>query len=109
MKGEGEKEGGEGGGGGGGGRSSTLILYLLFQRQFEDQVDIQMKLEEIAVELKQRCADDHGKMQSLLPELLEAHGVPTFTLTPVYNPRSVVSITYSFTCTCGDECGFAQW
>ena len=56
-----------------------------------------MKLEEIAVELKQRCADDHGKMQSLLPELLEAHGVPTFTLTPVYNPRSIVGlgITYS--------------
>ena len=57
------------------------------QRQFEDQVDIQMKLEEIAVELKQRCSDDHSKMQSLLPELMETHGVPTFTLTPVYNPR----------------------
>ena len=50
-----------------------------------------MKLEEIAVELKQRCSDDHGKMQSLLPELLETHGVPTFTLTPVYNPRWVWS------------------
>ena len=57
------------------------------QRQFEDQVDIQMKLEEIALELKQRCSDDQSKMQSLLPELLETHGVPTFTLTPVYNPR----------------------
>jgi hypothetical protein len=56
-------------------------------RQFEDQVDIQMKLEEIALELKQRCSDDQSKMQSLLPELLETHGVPTFTLTPVYNPR----------------------
>ena len=46
-----------------------------------------MKLEEIALELKQRCSDDQSKMQSLLPELLETHGVPTFTLTPVYNPR----------------------
>ena len=67
----------------------TLIhSYTHTQRQFEDQVDIQMKLEEIAVELKQRCSDDQGKMQSLLPELLETHGVPTFTFTPVYNPRS---------------------
>ena len=78
-------------------------------------MDIQVKLEEIAREvsgvlagfhgmslftisfpslppslppqLKHRCSDDHAKMQSLLPELLVTHGVPTFTLTPVYNPR----------------------
>ena len=66
---------------------SSLSVCTYKQRQFEDQVDIQMKLEEIALELKQRCSDDQSKMQSLLPELLEAHGVPTFTLTPVYNPR----------------------
>ena len=65
----------------------SLSVCMYKQRQFEDQVDIQMKLEEIALELKQRCSDDQSKMQSLLPELLETHGVPTFTLTPVYNPR----------------------
>ena len=61
-----------------------------------------MKLEEIAVELKQRCSDDQGKMQSLLPELLETHGVPTFTLTPVYNPRSAayMYVAYMYVADC---------
>ena len=38
-------------------------------------------------QLKQRCNDDHSKMQALLPEMLESHRVPDIVLTPVYNPR----------------------
>lgn len=41
----------------------------------------------MSLQLKQRCNDDHGKMQALLPEMLEKHRVTQFQITPVYNPR----------------------
>lgn len=79
-------------------------------KQFEDQVEMQTTLEKIGLEvcvcvcvdnltcvyittvyhllqLKQRCNDEHSKMQAMLPEMLENSGIPEFVLTPVYNPR----------------------
>jgi len=56
-------------------------------KQFEQQVEMQTKLEEIGKELKQSCNDDHGKMQAMLPEMLESHSVTSLVFTPVYNPR----------------------
>ncbi len=44
----------------------------------------------VYVQLKQKCSDDHSKMQAMLPELLESYGVPHFEVSPVYNPRWVV-------------------
>ena len=38
-------------------------------------------------QLKQSCNDDHGKMQAMLPEMLESHSVTSLVFTPVYNPR----------------------
>ena len=39
------------------------------------------------LQLKQKCNDDHSRMQALLPEMLEGHGIPQFVITSVYNPR----------------------
>ena len=38
-------------------------------------------------QLKYCCNDDHGKMEAMLPDMLEAHNVPSLVFTPVYNPR----------------------
>ena len=46
-------------------------------------------------QLKQKCNDDHSKMQSLLPDMLEGHGIPEFVISAVYNPRLVLGLSLS--------------
>ena len=72
--------------------SITYICTRAYTHNTHTNTHIHTHTQPPSPQLKQLCNDDHGKMQLMLPELLEANRLTNFVITAVYNPRYAVAL-----------------